>query len=488
MRAIVRIAEKVRSRACWARAGDLRRDAGGAVMVFGLLACILLVGVLWTVIGVGEMTAFRERAQDAADSAAYSSAVMVSRGMNTLVLFNIIMSLILAVRVALKVLQFALLIAGGVLLLAGLFTAGATVGPAMALFSAAGTVQSALGTVNPVINAGLQGLQMVAGGIQTALPAFAKGAGIYGGKQYAPMVQDVFVASPYAEEPELVVNPPALREDQFGGLACKRAGEAAVDVMFFIVGKIIPAQFLDPIKGALKDAIGGLVGNPASALYFCELGVNIHPPETPALDDAVEKVKKECLKKMGLEEDRDIFKDPLTLAQQTELQGCVAATTNTVEAAKDIAAEAASDAISGKFGLPPTLNLDRWSNGDPGSQIVAVVTLQTDSAMRAGKGVSIAGYQNKVSDALPPEADKAFAQSETYYDCAGRWEADCHGMEEAMWNFGWRARLVSVDPQGLFIKAQVDQANDALKSALRATGSDSSALKALLDAPYVMVH
>ena len=34
-------------------------------MVFGLLACVLLVGVLWTVIGVGEMTSFRERAQDA---------------------------------------------------------------------------------------------------------------------------------------------------------------------------------------------------------------------------------------------------------------------------------------------------------------------------------------------------------------------------------------------------------------------------------------
>ena len=46
---------------------ELFRDQSGAVMVFGLLACVLLVGVLWTVIGVGEMTTFRERAQDAAD-------------------------------------------------------------------------------------------------------------------------------------------------------------------------------------------------------------------------------------------------------------------------------------------------------------------------------------------------------------------------------------------------------------------------------------
>src|SRR4051812_42569885 len=156
---------------------SLLGDESGAVMVFGLLACVLLGGVLWTVIGAREMTAFRERAQDAADSAAYSTAVMVSRGMNTLVLFNIIMSLVLAVRVALKVLQFALLIAGGVLLLAGLFTAGATIAPAMSLFAAAGTVQSMLGVVNPMIATGLEGLQMAAEGVQAALPAFAQGAG-----------------------------------------------------------------------------------------------------------------------------------------------------------------------------------------------------------------------------------------------------------------------------------------------------------------------
>ncbi|HET7538711.1 MAG TPA: pilus assembly protein TadG-related protein, partial [Polyangiaceae bacterium] len=452
----------------------LVRDQRGAVMVFGLLACVLLVGLLWTVIGVGEMTSFRERAQDAADSAAYSTAVMVSRGMNTLVLFNVLMSLVLAVRVALKVLQFALLIAGGVLLLAGLFTAGATVGPAMSLFAAAGTVQSMLGTVNPVIAAGLEGLQLAAGGVQAAMPAFAQGAGTYAGKQYAPLVKDVFVASPYAEEPELLVNPPALREDQFAGVPCKHAGEAAVDVMFFVVGKIIPAEFISPIRGALKDAIGGLVGNPVTALYFCELGVNIHPPDTPALDDAVERVKKECLKKLGLPEDRDKFEDELTIAQRTELQSCVEATTNAVDGAKDLAASEASKALNGKFGAPPTLNLDRWSNGDPGSQIVAVVTLQTESALRAGKGVSIAAWGNShVSGTPPTQADKAFAQAETYYDCAGHWEADCHGMDEAMWNFAWRARLVSVDPEGSFIKNEVAKANEGLKSALRATRSNA---------------
>jgi len=299
----------------------------------------------------------------------------------------------------------------------------------------------------------------------------------------------VFVAAPYAEEPELLVNPPALREDQFAGVPCKHAGEAAVDVMFFIVGKIIPSQFIDPIRGALQDAIGGLVGNPVTALYFCELGVNIHPPETPALDDAVERVKKECLKKMGLPEDRDKFDDELTVAQRTELQSCIQVTTNAVDAAKDKAAGTASQALNGKFGMPPTLNLDRWSNGDPGSQIAAVVTLQTESAMRASKGVSIAAWGNsQVASTPPKQANKAFAQAETYYDCAGRWDADCHGMDEAMWNFAWRARLVSVDPEGSFIKKEVSEANEALKNTLRASGSNAEPVRALIDAPSLMVH
>jgi len=470
------------------RLAELHHDQSGAVMVFGLLACVLLVGVLWTVIGAGEVTAFRERAQDAADSTAYSTAVMVSRGMNTLVLFNLVLSLILAVRVALKVLQFALLVAGGVLLAAGFFTAGATIGPAMALFSAAGSVQSLLGTVNPIINGGLQGLQAVAGAVQASLPALARGAGTYAGKQYAPLVKDVFVASPYAEDPELVVNPPALREDQFAGLACRHAGESAVDIMFFVVGQIIPPAFLDPVRNPLKDAIGGLVGNPVTALYFCELGVNIHPPETPALDEAVDRVKKDCLKKLGLPEDRDKFEDLLTLQERTEYQGCVKATTESLDAAKDLAAEAASGALNGKFGLPPTLNLDRWSNGDPGSQIVAVVTLQTEGALRAGKGVSIAGHGTPSAVPEAAQANKAFAQAETYYDCVGRWEADCHGMEEAMWNFAWRARLVSVDPEGSFIKRELQEANDAFKQTLRNANVSPEPVKALLDAPSLMVH
>ena len=139
--------------------------------------------------------------------------------------------------------------------------------------------------------------------------------------------------------------------------------------------------------------------------------------------------------------------------------------------------------------MPPTLNLDRWSNGDPGSQIAAVVTLETKSALRASQGVSIAAWGNgQVSQTAPTQADKAFAQAETYYDCAGRWEADCHGMDEAMWNFAWRARLVSVDPEGSFIKNEVTKANEALKSALRTTGSNAEPVKALLDAPSLMVH
>jgi hypothetical protein len=358
----------------------------------------------------------------------------------------------------------------------------------MALFSAAGSVQSLLSTVNPIINGGLQGLQAVAGGVQASLPALARGAGSYAGKQYAPLVKDVFVASPYAEDPELVVNPPALREDQFAGLACRHAGESAVDIMFFVVGQIIPPAFLDPVRNPLKDAIGGLVGNPATALYFCELGVNIHPPETPALDEAVDRVKKDCLKKLGLPEDRDKFEDELTLQERTEYQGCVKATTESLDGAKDLAAEAASQAVNGKFGMPPTLNLDRWSNGDPGSQIVAVVTLQTEGALRAGKGVSIAAHSSPSAVPGPAQANKAFAQAETYYDCVGRWEADCHGMEEAMWNFAWRARLVSVDPEGSFIKRELQEANEALKQTLRNANTSPEPVKALLDAPSLMVH
>jgi hypothetical protein len=77
----------------------IQADESGAIMVVGIVMGAFLVGALWHVASIGDAIIWRERAQDAADTAAFEAAVWNARGMNTLVLINIIMSLVMAVLV-----------------------------------------------------------------------------------------------------------------------------------------------------------------------------------------------------------------------------------------------------------------------------------------------------------------------------------------------------------------------------------------------------
>src|SRR4051812_40836726 len=93
-----------------ARAKTVREDQQGAIMVLGIFMCSCIVGVLWYVAGLGDAIVYRERMQEAADAVAFSGAVLHARGMNLIVLINLLMAVVLAIRVALKMLILALTI------------------------------------------------------------------------------------------------------------------------------------------------------------------------------------------------------------------------------------------------------------------------------------------------------------------------------------------------------------------------------------------
>ncbi len=78
-------------------------DTRGATMVMGIFMAVLLVGMLYYLMGIGETIVYRERMQDAADSGAFAAAVMHARGMNILALINEVIGAILGVLVALKI-------------------------------------------------------------------------------------------------------------------------------------------------------------------------------------------------------------------------------------------------------------------------------------------------------------------------------------------------------------------------------------------------
>lgn len=90
-----------------ATAPNLLEDQRGAVMLTGLFMAMCLIGALWYVIGIGDALIFRDRMQEAADSAAFTGAVMNAKGMNFISVCNIVMLLLVIVYLVFAVLQDA---------------------------------------------------------------------------------------------------------------------------------------------------------------------------------------------------------------------------------------------------------------------------------------------------------------------------------------------------------------------------------------------
>ena len=87
------------------RLAELRADKSGAIMIMALMMAVFLVGMLFYLVGLTEAVVFREKMQDASDSGAFAAAVTNARGMNLIVLLNIIMSIVVAVVIMVRMIQ-----------------------------------------------------------------------------------------------------------------------------------------------------------------------------------------------------------------------------------------------------------------------------------------------------------------------------------------------------------------------------------------------
>jgi hypothetical protein len=86
----------------------LYRNQDGAIMVIGVFIAIVLVGLLFYIAGVGQIVFRRERVQDAADAVALATAIGHARGMNLIVFINMVMAALVAILLALKLIELLL--------------------------------------------------------------------------------------------------------------------------------------------------------------------------------------------------------------------------------------------------------------------------------------------------------------------------------------------------------------------------------------------
>ncbi len=253
---------------------DLVTDDRGAIMVMGIFMCSCLVGALWYLAGIGDAILYRERMQEAADAIAFSDAALHARGMNLIVMVNLIMAAILSVRVAVRVGKLACTVA------AAIFAALSFIQPQLGLLAApAAAAAQTLDTVDqaskPAIDGALQGLSLAEDGISTGTPPIAQSAAAAVGEHYRPAITGhaVFRVSdpfpvPLSGLPVEHARPAKL---------CNEAAALLSEVQTWMLGKA-SAGTLTPAAAVIGEIMQRLVA--LDTKYFCDLEGGSSAPST----------------------------------------------------------------------------------------------------------------------------------------------------------------------------------------------------------------
>jgi hypothetical protein len=431
-----------------ARTAALCKDTRGAIMVIGLLASILLLGVLWMVIRLGDAIAARDQAGAAADAIAFSTAVVHARSLNLIALLNILTAAILAVRVVLRVLELAIVI-----------LAIPTFGASLAALPPVLAVDEAS---IPGINAAVMSLGTSAQIVATSVPAMARAAATYIGRRYQPLVKDAIVTNAGAESLEGVMGLP-IDVDTTGDQECGHAASFMPDML----KKPLSMIGFGWLASAVSKPARKIVGTGPTALFFCGMGMNLPSDgpgsSLPGTEDLAKQAEENCKKQVT-----DAGLDPLSREGQDHYRQCKATSSDLVNAAGAAAGQVAAQLANEALGLilPTTMGIKDWQNGDPYWQILAVPTLDL-SSMDPNAMVSLAAFGKASVGGIPKGVDRAMAEAEFYYDCTDYWEdGDCGGPEEPMWNLRWKARLVRTDVNSPMVKAIADPLKATLQQEL----------------------
>ena len=265
---------------------SLFRDDRGAIMVIGLFMFTFLIGACWYVFGIGNAISYRENLQNAADSTAFAAAVYNARGMNILVMVNLVMAAVMAVLVAAKAAQVLLL---GINLITCALSETLVAIPICAATTEAEPEMEEFvdETVAPPVSATEKVLHYTEGALAVVWPWLSEGKSTAASLDYQPGVlfgttmataQIPLGLSNAGDFSSLITNGLdsgfsgryglPVENDSLNDL-CSMAASTVFDVVSLPIDLIPGAgTFMKPILDALNTAIKYLAGN--FAFYFCE--------------------------------------------------------------------------------------------------------------------------------------------------------------------------------------------------------------------------
>jgi hypothetical protein len=168
---------------------NLLTDRRGVVAVVGLAMAVFLTALVYYEMGVGDAITFKEQLQDASDASGFAAAVYHAKGMNMIVLINLIMAAVLAIIVILRVLQLLFGIVAALIPAICWIPGLEWLCPAEALADEAEEWATTTAEVmDPIVRAALMGLNDASTAIAVGMPwvALIKSGTV--GTQYYPQV------------------------------------------------------------------------------------------------------------------------------------------------------------------------------------------------------------------------------------------------------------------------------------------------------------
>lgn len=417
------------------RSRSLVDDRRGAVMVVAVFMAAFLVGALWYVIGIGHAALYHERMQDGADAVAYAAAVYHARGMNLIAMINIIMAALLAILIALKLVQAINFLANviscaisaaclGVCVIAD-FVCGVTT-------DFEPTIADIIKGYETFLKPTMKGLHIAQVGVAKTMPWVAEGK----------VVADV---APYYKEPvthggmlsvSLVPHGERLGlpvQEGDGSVLCGKAGE--------IVGHVIslPFSFLG-IGGFVSGVMGGL------AKSFPALFCNSKGSLGGHLDHAAKN--QICQgKKKGFDKKHKHDHHP----PKFDMKKCMNGGWKSAE--KDLQGKMGGlGKLSGQNNYVAMEVYDSAQNGNGYFQVWSLVTGDDKFVSAPDRGVEVSTWGSSKAPGVDIWGKFSFAQAEFYYDwrkgnkdegTSGEWD---DYKENTMWNMRWRARFRRVHP------------------------------------------
>lgn len=246
-------------------APGLARDDRGAIMVIGVFMAIVLVGLLYYMSGLGQMLFRRERMQDAADAVALATAIGHARGMNLIAFINMVMAALVAIVLALKIIE--LMLTGLALILVAISWFVPPAGAAVPIvYEARETVKEVHDAAREIVDNILIGLNMAERAIRVITPV------------QSVLTATLKIGDKYSDVTDLTVAVPTrltlpVENDKYDTL-CNEGGDIISDLIHSVTGGI-------PFVGKVIDLAAGVLIVAVKNAYCFKDGSQVPPTPIP---------------------------------------------------------------------------------------------------------------------------------------------------------------------------------------------------------------